>query len=267
MINSSKLLVKALVFASIAAMFTFPAAAQPTYAVPRKIEIKRNVRQAFPGYFGQQFHYPQLIPESIYPIGWSRGGNFAYYVEPVDEACGCYFANLKIQDMRTDEVLWEFKYRQDESMGANGEMEDIDTIAKLWKRNRALFAEKLREHGIIASRSTLLDRTFTVRGRKYSAGVQMKKAENPDGMGPRVNKLSIILASPSLGSKVLFSSDHSKDEFWFVLDAGVIGALKSPFENRAAVVAIEIKRGWEGPPHTADIRITGADLLRGFVRK
>jgi hypothetical protein len=52
-----------------------------------------------------------------------------------------------------------------------------------------------------------------------------------------------------------------------MLDAAVVGALKSPFENRVAVIAIEVMRGWEGPPHTADIRIVGADLFGGFKSK
>jgi len=39
-----------------------------------------------------------LITESFYPLGWSRDGKFAYYLEPPDEECGCYFAELVIRD-------------------------------------------------------------------------------------------------------------------------------------------------------------------------
>ena len=68
------------------------------------------------------------------------------------------------------------------------------------------------------------------------------------------------------GKKTLFSKSYTDDMYASPLDVGVIGALKSPFENRVAVVMIEINRGWEGPPHTADISIVGADLVKGFDR-
>jgi hypothetical protein len=48
------------------------------------------------------------------------------------------------------------------------------------------------------------------------------------------------------------------------MESAVVGAFKSPFENRAAVVWVRVFRGWEGPPHTVDIRIAGADLANGF---
>jgi len=57
--------------------------------------------------------YVPLLTESFYPIGFSKDGKFAYYVEPVDEACGCYFAKLIIQDLRTDKILFEHKHMGD----------------------------------------------------------------------------------------------------------------------------------------------------------
>lgn len=248
---------------------TVPLAAQnANYAVPRKVALETVTRQTFPKYFPRRSRFEQLIPEQFFPIGWSRDGKFAYYVEPVDEACGCYFAHLVIQDMRTDKVLWEYKNDQSDTMDDNGEMEDVDTIEKLWKKNSKLFAHKLSEHGIIASRSTLLGKTFNSGGRRYTAMAKIIKGKNPDGYEPRVNKYSLTLITPKLGSKVLFTSpDHSKDEYWFMLDTGVIGALKSPYENRIAVIAMEINRGYEGPPHTGDIRIVGADMTSGFSKK
>jgi hypothetical protein len=51
-----------------------------------------------------------------------------------------------------------------------------------------------------------------------------------------------------------------------MLGAGVVGVLKSPFENRVALVMIEVMRGYEGPPNSGDVRIVGADLDRGFIK-
>src|SRR5688572_4978733 len=49
----------------------------------------------------------KLMTENFYPIGWSRDGKFAYLVEPPDEACGCYFAEIVIVNLKTDKVLWQ----------------------------------------------------------------------------------------------------------------------------------------------------------------
>lgn len=106
-----------------------------TYAVPRELPINSLVRRTFPSYFNRHNRYQSLMTESFFPIGWSKDGKLAYYVEPVDEACGCYFAHLVIQDLRTDKIIWEFKYDQSEEAEQNtGEMRGPDTIRKLWKR-------------------------------------------------------------------------------------------------------------------------------------
>lgn len=132
----------AVIFLSFAAAFP----AQTKYSVPKNVAIESIVEEAFPSYFGHE--YPQLIAENFFPIGWSRDGKFAYYVEPVDEACGCYFGRLVIQDMRTDKVLWEYRYSQDSEFDEKGEMSGSDSIDELWTKNAKLFSAKLSGHRI-----------------------------------------------------------------------------------------------------------------------
>jgi hypothetical protein len=163
--------------------------------------------------------------------------------------------------MRTDKVLWEFKYNQDADPDPKtGEMRGPGDIAKLWRKNQKLFSEKLREHRIVASRSTMLGNRFTVGGRSYTAKAIVKVGKNPDYGEERVEKLTFTLTAPKLGIKTLATIDHSKEQFWNTLDGAVLGVIKSPYENRVAVVGMELNRGWEGPPHTGDIRIVGARL-------
>jgi hypothetical protein len=234
------------------------------YGVPRAVNINNFVRRTIQPSYGRQ-EWNLLLTEGFYPIGWSRDGKFAYYVEPADEACGCYFAELRIQDLRTDKVLWEFKNDPESRVDAKGEI-IADDIRKLWKRNQKLFDEKLREHGIVpAARSILLGSTFNSAGRRYTAKVTTRKAHE-EGFGlDMVRAVKLELSSPALGKKDLHSTDY-KTETYPPLDIGVAGALKSPFENRAAIVMIKVQRGWEGPPHTVEVQIAGADLVNGFQR-
>ncbi len=236
-------------------------AAAQTYSVPRRLPLETAVKREFRKWMITPARFPGLIPEQFYPIGWSKDGKFAYYYEPVDEACGCYFANLVIQDMLTDKVLWEFKYRGDDSADPKtGEIPPEDTIAKLWKKNAKLFCDKLREHAIVASNMALAAKTFTDSGRSYTAKGILTMRKDPDYGENRVNTFTFLLTSPKLGSKTLGSIDHSKEEYWYALDAAILGVIKSPFEPRVAVVGMEVNRGWEGPPHNGDIRIVGASL-------
>lgn len=265
MIKRSMVRLTTLLF--IAPILALTIYAQPTrYAVPREVPISRLVRQNFPGYFGARQNFPKLIPETFFPIGWSKEGKFAYYIEPVDEACGCYFAHLVIQDLRNDKVVWEFKYSQDDGMDAEGKMPPEDTIAKLWRKHGDFFSEKLREHNIVPAAFAMLPKTFTSRGKRYTAAAVANPGNDPDGQ-KRVQDLRITISSPGRGSKVLYKRAMNAGDDLYVasLDAGVIGSLKSPYEDRVAIVFITAERGWEGPPHTANIHITGADLTGGFL--
>lgn len=237
-----------------------------TYAVPTKLPIDGAVKREFAKWMRMPNGYEGLIPETFFPIGWSKDGKFAYYEEPVDDACGCYYADLIIQDMRTDKVVYQFTYRQGDLMDDKGEMPPENTIAKLWQKNLKLFSDKLAENKIVAGTSMLLPKTFTAAGRTYTAKAINHIGKNPEG-DKRVDKLTFTLSSLKLGTKTLATFDHSKEQYWYTLDAGVIGAIKSPFEDRVAVIGMEVSRGWEGPPHTGDLVITGADLTSGFGTK
>jgi hypothetical protein len=248
---------------AIALALTVSAEAQ-TYSIPKKISLEGAARREFREWWTTAARYPGLVPEQFFPIGWSRDGKFAYYTEPVDEACGCYYARLVIQDMRTDKVLYEFKYNQDDTTNDKGDMTGPGDIRALWAKNRKLFSEKLAENRIVASRFVMLGKTFRIGGRSYAAKSAIKMGKNPEEDWDRVNKFDIMLAAPKLGAKNVYSADYTKEEYWFMLDAGVIGVIKSPFEDRVAIVAMEVMRGWEGPPHTGDVRVVGADLTSGF---
>jgi len=253
------LLKKAYLLIAVILFAAFVVSAQ-TYSVPGELNIDPAVERTFPDYFGHE--YPHLIPERFFPIGWSRDGKFAYYTEPADEACGCYFAHLVIQDLRTDKIVWEFKYQGEEASDIS---EDIET---LWAKNKELFSEKLRENKIVqTAKFKMRGKTFLADGKTFKAIANITEGENPGYDDKRVDKISLSLSNSRIGNKVIYSSeDHSAEEYWFMLDADVIGVLESPFEKRVAIVMAEVMRGYEGPPHTTDLRIVGADLTSGFLR-
>jgi hypothetical protein len=236
------------------------------YFIPRPVSFESFSRRAFKQFYGRE-EYKTVLVAGFYPIGWSRDGKFAYYLEPVDEECGCYFAELLIQDHKNDKILYNFKNEPEARVGKDGAPLP-DDLRRLWRRNRRTFEAKLRDHGIVqTARFSLLPATFTAGANRYTAKLT-RVTEKGGDYDERTRQLTVELLSPTLGSKTLYTeSFKSDDDYTPPLDAAVAGAFKSPFENRVAVIVIKVQRGWEGPPHITDFQIAGGDLVSGFRTK
>lgn len=255
------------------AIESVPARAQTTqpgasYAQPAKVRLEGLLRRRFPNFYGKAFPQEQLIVEEFYPIGWSKDGKFAYYAEPGDEACGCYFGQLFILDLVNDKVLWSFDYNgldhQDEE-----EKNEPKSINDLWRRNRKLFSDKLREHNIVPQgRFAFLSFPINYNGDQLKPDLKIKENTNEETRYYNgIIQARLDLISRRQGKKTIFEDTYitGKKEFEASpLDLKVLGYLKSPFEPRIAVMMIEVNRGYEGPPHTTHIQIVGASLASGF---
>jgi hypothetical protein len=232
--------------------------------IPVELKLQATARRVFRDYH-KEYSGQAFYTENFYPIGWSKNGNFAYYIEPVDEACGCYFAKLVILDLKSDKVLWEFEHQ--------GDFIDDDkkagkpySLSTMWRANRKLFSGKLREYGIEPQGATRLF-TFpaTYEGDRLTADF---KARWREGLGEDariygvVGHLSLQLNSQQKGKKTVL--DYTYADEAIPLYVGMLGYVKSPFEPRIAVILMEIHRGWEGPPNVGNVKIVGAHLATGF---
>jgi hypothetical protein len=231
------------------------------FAQPAKVRQEALMRRLFPDYYGKEFPQEALIIEEFYPIGWSKDGKFAYYTEPADEACGCYFAELSIVDTVSDKVLWSFEYSGlDEE---NPDKPKYKAITDLWAKNRKLFSAKLNQYGIVAlARPALL--TFPINHAGDQLGTDLKIEEETDQekrLYSTVKKATLRLTSRRSGAKTVYEEAHPE---YGPLTVRVLGYLKSPYEPRVAVVMIEAWRGYEGPPHVTRIKVAGASLTAGF---
>lgn len=195
-----------------------------------------------------------MIKEKFYPIGWSKTGAFAYFVEPADEACGCYFADLIIQDLRTDKVLWKHEYRGEES--------GKETLKSHWAKNRKEFSRKLAQFGIRAQQKFDLQNAFDYQKDRLTA--EVKEKPNVRDVFAVAGNLIVRLTSKERGAKTIYEYKFDPKKYEAFLDAELAGGLLSPFEPRAAVVMIETYRGYEGPPNITRITIVGASLTSGF---
>ena len=231
------------------------------YRQPSEVRLQRLVRGRFASFYGKQ-PGQELIVERFYPIGWASDGKFAYYVEPGDEACGCYFAKLIIKDLKTDAVLWQFDYD-------SSDLEDTmkartpQSLAALWRYKRDLFNSKLREHNIKAQGAFALQSfPLNYEGDQLTTDLKTKETGQDQAYGIISNAV-LQLSSKRKGKKTIFEKTYKEDDP-MPLDMKVLGYLKSPFEPRIAVVLVDVLRGYEGPPHVTHVQIIGSSLDTGF---
>lgn len=221
------------------------------YAEPSRLMLKGEENAA------REAETGSLLRETFYPIGWSKDGKFAYLTEPVDEGCDCYFADLIIQDLRTDKILWKRSHTS-ENGGA-------DTLRKYWAKNRKEFSRKLAQYGIAAQkRFALLDSAFDYQKDRLTP--EIENNTNTEDEFAVTGNIIVRLISQQRGGKTIYERKFDPKKYEGFLDAEISGSLPSPFEPRAAIIIVETYRGWEGLPRITQIRIVGTSLTTGFTK-
>lgn len=195
-----------------------------------------------------------LLRENFYPIGWSKSGAFAYYIEPPDEGCDCYFARLVILDLRTDKILWQRSYNS-ENGGAN-------SLRTYWKKSQKEFSRQLARYGIKAQKQfDLQPSPFNYQNDVLTPKLT-EKIEIKDIFAE--GSVVLQLLSKAKGAKTVYEEKYNPKDYSSFRSAEIAGTLISPFEPRGAIVMVETHRGWEGLPEITQINIVGATLTTDF---
>ncbi len=213
---------------------------ESTYSIPKRVDFISDSGGRLISYF--------------LPIGWSKSGKFAYITEPADEACGCYFFEIAIMDLVTDKLIWNWKFEGEDQ---------VETIQSVWTKNLKLFENKLNEYGIIQLNEFKLQKTsFESDDKQYN--IELFTESNKNWDFENLQTLRIDVKSQELGQKTI--TNYNLKEYDFVLEAGLSGHIKSPFEDRIAVIYYQVIRGWEGPPNVIKFKITGSHLNVRFKK-
>lgn len=195
-----------------------------------------------------------LIHERIYPIGWSEDGDFAYVSLPPDEACGCLFFDVIIQNMVTDQILWHLKYN-DEGEG--------DNLQSAWWKHKNDIIKNLKENKIIPkNRIKLLNFPYTMNNTTFDKKYDIEYTVDADFGFDVVKQQKLTVIADDTKSKTIFN--YTEDDYSMLLHSEVLGFLKSPFEERIAIIMLNKQRGYEGPPHTVHLKFSGCSLTDGF---
>ncbi len=211
-------------------------------------------------FFPEELTYYQnvteVVPDKLYPIGWSKSGNFAYLIEPADEALGNYMAGVVVVSLVSDEVIWS--WYTDPIVDEDLYREDV------WQKHYDDIKAHLNKYGIIQERDfKLMDTYFTYDKKDYIVRLETEKTKDPDMGINIITKSTLFIKSPQLGEKQIAEKNY---EASMILGQQISGCLLSPYEDRVAIIVKSERWGYEGPPNVVEFEIFGANLTTGFKK-
>lgn len=198
-----------------------------------------------------------LIPGRVFPVGWSPAGLFAYAYEPPDEACGCYFFRLVVQDLSDNQVVWEHEYDSGEL--EEGNPNQLTSVAAVWHAEGAALSAKLAALGIVRRHEPALHEFAPAGGPQVKILTEeVNEARSSFGFA----YLSSYRVAVTWGedTQIVFHGGPGETGTQVgPLQVSSPGYLRSPYGSRIAVLIQETWRGWEGRPYVARLRFAGAD--------
>jgi len=192
------------------------------------------------------------IPK-FFPIGWSKKGTFAYVSSFYSDATAKTEVTLIVLDLKTDSLL---SYLSEEV-----DSDTASAVTAFWKSNSDTIATLMNTYAVVMNKAAISAFPYN-----YTEGIMTIEIVNvcnsKDVVVESLTKADTvkIIAHTGTGSKLL-GSYISTFLCGTVETAGVI---KSPYEQRVAVVLTSWSPGWEGPPRTVSVMIRGCHLSKGW---
>jgi hypothetical protein len=255
-------IIKYLTTLMIFLLLTFQISAQKnaTLEFPVHLNLENEFKEVFKEFYERGTSSDFLITDKFYPIGWSKTGKFAYLIEPDGEPqahdCECV-AVFVIADLKTDRILWKHEVFSEDFSEENG----------YWKLKQALFARKLKEHGIQPNKNLSFLRFPIIHQKdELVPKLEIFRTEYSElGYPHNVAAYMVTMVSKEKGKKMVFQRTFKIEEMYKgFLQGHIFGYFLSPYEPRAALLMIEVNGGYEGPPDITRTHIYGVDLVKGF---
>ncbi|MEM1216866.1 MAG: hypothetical protein AAGJ82_14325 [Bacteroidota bacterium] len=202
------------------------------------------------------------VQSTLYPLGWSEDGKFAYLIKKANEAVEDLHLILTIQDMESDEVLASETFKASDLPNFREE-KDLYTVVKSWEYFWPTFAEQLTAHDIReGTAGKLLPLPYRTNGEIYDFQANNQEKTNDLFAVDVVDRHELIAICTDVGQKRILN--HQFGKYDLALRTQALGLFRSPFEARVAVVDGWEKRGYEGPPNVLAFQLVGCKLGEGF---
>ncbi len=197
-----------------------------------------------------------ILYDKFFPVGWSKNGKFAYFVEPADEARGIYILELVIKNINNEKIEFVWKPQEENAEG---------NFKTIWEKNYALFKTELNKHQIIQQNSFVLGKnSFTFNNKQFSIKLETKTKNNPDYGFDVIVGTYVSLEKQNEGAKMLYQ--YEERNYSTVLNAWVNGYFPSPYADKIIVLGSSERCGYEGPPNVITFFLASTDLNVGFKK-
>ncbi len=211
----------------------------------------------------------------IYPLGWSKDGRFAYIrFQDWADGIGNYIDfkvivhNLVNDTAETVYRIYECNeiYGFFKEYGMKVKEEDYGNYPNhakifhaIWKKDGVLISKKIAQYGIV--QTGLEMKPFPYKSGKTSIDCRLEIDNTDLSLDTFGYYRWFKLWAESAGNGKKLIARSTNDMF---INAEIAGYLKSPFEDRIAVVILKTYRGFEGPPCPIEPFIFGCHLTKGF---
>ncbi|WP_299710374.1 hypothetical protein [uncultured Tenacibaculum sp.] len=225
------------------------------FQVPEKLSIPKKI-------LANICKNKKCLVEAFFPIGWSEDENyFAWIIEPENEAIGGYDFTINIQNMKNDTIIWTWPFK--EYQQKNWDEKTNYNITKVWNEYKNLISQKLRQYNIRALDKSYNFKTFPAKINNIIYTINSKQTHKfNEGFGyNEIEKESIIIHTTAFGNKTVYEKKNYK---WKVINSAIVGCIPSPKKGRIAIIKINEKRGYEGPPNLITPEVIGCHLTKGF---
>jgi hypothetical protein len=198
----------------------------------------------------------QALQSTLYPVGFSPAGAFAWFEELPDEAVGGYLWRFVVWDLVHDRAVEEQRWSE----------RDLATVTSRagWLARRGADArDALTRAGVTAGPGPARALPMWNGSEAVTTTVEVAPWSRDE---PEVSRSTVRVFDAAGRSKAVASVDRRR---WggVTVDTSPptpVAWFASPFEARAALVSVVVRRGYEGPPHVVSVVVTGVHLVSGF---
>jgi hypothetical protein len=191
-------------------------------------------------------------------LGWSARGHLAYcfYHDSLDPLGPCTDFRFIIQDLVTDEIVFEIKYFSEK---------ELLTFAEVYALHKKEISAKYGQFGIVESESVIKAFPLQLADEMYELEISAEYYQD-DIIYPLfdIEPLSLLvvnLVSDARGTKEIYSLRRNSS----VISYSAFYC-QSPFEPRIALIVVLGAPGWEGTPLEYSYAVIGCHLKVGFAK-
>ncbi len=194
------------------------------------------------------------LEAAVYPLGWANNGtHIALLIAQPNEAADERNWEVVITDLASDKVVFTKAIQYPAEAG----------FARFWSEHGNAVEAACREQGVerVAMRVHPFPALLGRNGQDiYEAHLGTHWKEEPNFLYDGINKLELKLSNEGKEKTILEKSWPQ----WFPLSASLVGYIPNPEGTRIAVLLSLVERGYEGPPHTRHVLITGSRVGERF---